>query len=166
MRSPPFVSERHVALPSPHFRGLAESGASFAGPLSPPPDQAQSLTFGPESLSEVRRLVGRAAAEASLDVERMSDLIAAANEVATNSLRYGGGTGSVLVWDDGESVFCEFRDRGRFNVPLADREKPLGTRAASGLWFANQVCDLVQIRSYPTGTVVRLVVRRRRRNAA
>ena len=28
-----------------------------------------------------------------------------------------------------------------------------------GLWLANQVCDLVQVRSFPTGTVVRLHLR-------
>ena len=38
-----------------------------------------------------------------------------------------------------------------------------GNRGASsergrGLWIANQVCDLVQIRTYPTGSVVRLFV--------
>ena len=165
-RSHPYVSERHVQLPSPNYRGLAESGASFSGPLRPAPDKALSLTFGPGGLAEVRRLVSREAAHAALDVERLSDLVAAANEVATNSLRHGGGAGSVLVWTDADSVFCEVRDRGRFSGPLADRERPAGMQGPRGLWFANQVCDLVQIRSYPTGTVVRLVMRRRRRHAA
>jgi hypothetical protein len=44
-----------------------------------------------------------------------------------------------------------------FDKPLADRERPLPDLSAPrGLWLANQLCDLVQIRSLPEGTVVRL----------
>jgi hypothetical protein len=54
-------------------------------------------------------------------------------------------------------MVCEIRDKGRFDRPLADRERPSRDIAAPrGLWLANQLCDLVQIRSVPEGTVVRL----------
>jgi len=53
-----------------------------------------------------------------------------------------------------------------FDVPLADpegsvagRERPHeGQVGGWGLWLANQLCDLVQVRSFPDGTVVRLHV--------
>jgi hypothetical protein len=58
-------------------------------------------------------------------------------------------------------MVCEIRDKGRFHKPLVDRERPLRSIAAPrGLWLANQLCDLVQIRSLPEGTVVRLHKRR------
>ena len=45
-------------------------------------------------------------------------------------------------------MICELRDRGRIEDPLAGRRAPgseqLGGR---GLWIANAVCDLVQIRA-------------------
>jgi len=34
---------------------------------------------------------------------------------------------------------------------------PLSTEGGRGLWLANQLCDLVQIRSAASGTAVRLV---------
>lgn len=159
-RSHAFVIERHVALPSPHYRGPAASGAAFDGPLSAPPESATAAAFDASSLGEVRGLVAAVGAAGGMDVERLADLVAAANEVATNSVRHGGGSGTVIAWQDSESVLCEVRDRGRFDQPLADRRKPLSSREPSGLWLANRLCDLVQIRSYPTGTVVRLVMRR------
>jgi hypothetical protein len=35
-----------------------------------------------------------------------------------------------------------------------------GVGGSAGLWLANQLCDLVQIRSFAAGTVVRLHMRR------
>ena len=44
--------------------------------------------------------------------------------------------------------------------PLAGRLRPLNpARGGNGLWLANQLCDLVQVRSSEAGTVVRLLVR-------
>jgi anti-sigma regulatory factor (Ser/Thr protein kinase) len=41
--------------------------------------------------------------------------------------------------------------------PLAGREEPRGEQhSGRGLWIANQLCDLVQVRSYATRSVVRL----------
>jgi anti-sigma regulatory factor (Ser/Thr protein kinase) len=163
-RSHPYVIERHVELPSPQYRGVSESGSAFIdGPLSAPPDSAATLAFDAFGLGEVRRLVADVAHEAGQDAAATMDLVAAANEVATNSVRHGGGSGTVVAWQDRGSVVCEVRDRGRYTAPLADRERPRGTGGPSGLWLANQLCDLVQIRRYATGTVVRLVVRRSRR---
>jgi anti-sigma regulatory factor (Ser/Thr protein kinase) len=79
------------------------------------------------------------------------------NEIASNSLLHGGGRGVLRVWRQGRRVVCEIRDRGRLDDPLADRDLPSPeSTVGRGLWIANQLCDLVQIRSFPTGTVVRL----------
>ena len=59
------------------------------------------------------------------------------------------------------AVVCEISDRGRVADPLADRRLPLADGARGrGFWIANNVCDLVQVRSGDDGTVVRLHVRR------
>jgi hypothetical protein len=64
------------------------------------------------------------------------------------------------VWHDGHAVICEVSDNGRISHPLAGRELPaddsLGGR---GLWMANQLCDLVQIRTFADRSVVRLHMR-------
>ena len=41
---------------------------------------------------------------------------------------------------------------GRILDPLIGRGKPPADRVGFGLWLANQLCDLVQIRSFPTGS--------------
>jgi anti-sigma regulatory factor (Ser/Thr protein kinase) len=55
---------------------------------------------------------------------------------------------------------CEIRDDGRIGDPLIDRRRPhADQRGGRGLWIANQLCDLVQLRSLPTGGVARLHMR-------
>ena len=50
-------------------------------------------------------------------------------------------------------------DDGVIADPLVGRQTPSPERAGGrGLWLANQLCDLVQIRSGASGTVVRLHV--------
>jgi hypothetical protein len=52
---------------------------------------------------------------------------------------------------------CGIRDRGRIDESLAGRERPTAERhSRRGLWIANQLCDLVQLRTFPAGTAVRL----------
>jgi hypothetical protein len=42
-------------------------------------------------------------------------------------------------------------------APMAGRERPAVDRdGGRGLWMANQLCDLVQLRTFATGAVVRL----------
>jgi anti-sigma regulatory factor (Ser/Thr protein kinase) len=72
-------------------------------------------------------------------------------------VRHGGGEGTLSLWREGDSLVCEVRDRGRIEDPLAGRvEPPTGVVGGRGLWMANQLCELVQIRSFPDGGAVRV----------
>jgi two-component sensor histidine kinase len=85
--------------------------------------------------------------------------VLAANEIGSNSLMYGGGDASVRMWRSG-TVVCEVSDKGVMRDPLVGRSRPgLDEHDTRGMWIVNQVCDLVQIRSSPDGTVVRLHMR-------
>jgi anti-sigma regulatory factor (Ser/Thr protein kinase) len=160
--SHPVVLEGGAAAPSPSFRGSASALAAFETPLPPPPSTAHALSFGPESLGEVRAFVAAAAERAQLDEAGLRNLVLAAHEVAANSLRHGGGLGVLRVWSDGAALVAEIRDRGRIRDPLAGRHAPVPDQLGGwGLWIANQACDLVQLRHEPDGSVVRLTVRRR-----
>lgn len=142
---------------------LAPSGAFltgddvFAGELDPPPPLFERFAFAADGLSGIRSLVGEHAKASGLAPGRIADLVLAVNEIATNSVRHGGGSGVLRLWrEDGELV-CEVRDRGRFGQPLAGRERPAAEQLGGrGLWIANQLCDLVQIRSGEDGSAVRL----------
>ena len=158
-RSHAYVSERHVGLPSPHYRGQDGSAAMPDVPLRPPPDGAVAMAFAEADLGRVRGMAARFASDAGLDATGTGNLVSAVNEIATNSVRHGGGSGTFLIWREDGGVVCEVRDRGRITDPLVDRERRGGTSGPRGLWLANQLCDLVQIRTYPTGSVVRLIVK-------
>ncbi len=132
---------------SPLFR-TKDALSPFDAPLAPPPATARILGFEAQGLGEVRRLVEECGGGA--------DLVLAINELAANSIRHGGGRGVLRVWRDNGSLICEIKDRGRLADPLAGRRAPAREALdGRGLWIANQVCDLVQVRSGSQGTTVR-----------
>jgi anti-sigma regulatory factor (Ser/Thr protein kinase) len=129
----------------------------LTSPLVDAPADAACLTFERGPLRDVRALVARCAEDAGLAPERIADFVLAANEVATNSIVHGGGFGAVRVWHDDAALVCEVADAGHIEDPLAGRRRPSGeTIGGRGLWIANRLCDLVQLRSSPSGTIVRL----------
>jgi anti-sigma regulatory factor (Ser/Thr protein kinase) len=156
-------SHPHVAAdegegPSRHFRGL---DVELDGPLPRPPARARTLAFDAASLREVREVVARCAAHAGLSDERRDDAVVAVHEAVTNSVRHGGGMGVLRLWSDDDGLLADVRDRGHIRDPLVGRHGPHAAQLGGwGLWIANQVCDLVQIRTRPSGTVVRLLLRR------
>lgn len=88
---------------------------------------------------------------------RTEDLVLATNEIATNSLRHGGGKGALRMWTSAQAVISEIRDGGRIDDPLVGRVKPRASDGSGfGIWLANALCDLVQVRSSTAGSVVRL----------
>ncbi len=88
-----------------------------------------------------------------------ADDFALAVHAAADSLRRTGRRGpqTGLVWRVGGAVVCELNGEGTIEDPLAGREwPPSDEHHGRGLWPANQLCNLVQLRALPTGTVVRL----------
>jgi anti-sigma regulatory factor (Ser/Thr protein kinase) len=129
----------------------------FAGALPPAPRGVRVFAFDARGLHEVRSWVGHAARRAGLAMDRAADLVAAASELAANSVAHGGGAGLLRTWPQGNGLVVEVEDAGRLTEPLAGRLRPTRTQEGGrGLWIANQLCDLVQIRSGAGGTVVRL----------
>ncbi|MCA1824963.1 MAG: sensor histidine kinase [Frankia sp.] len=156
-RSHPYVAHGELRRESDRYRGLDASAAPFDVPLPAPPPAHTDQPFGAGDLSDLRPLTLAHALHHGLDDVRAHDLVVAVNEVATNSLRYGGGSGVLRTWASAEAVVCEVADAGRLTAPLADRTLPDENRnGGRGLWLANQLCDLVQIRTFDNGTVVRL----------
>jgi anti-sigma regulatory factor (Ser/Thr protein kinase) len=133
----------------------------LASPLPQPPDMATVFSFDRERLGELRSVVAGESARGGLTPHRVDDLVVAVNEVATNSVVHGGGDGIASLWRDADSVVCEIRDAGVVTDPLADRTLPSDDPSdARGLWTANRLCDLVQLRSSrENGTEVRLHMR-------
>lgn len=132
-------------------------GDPFAGELDDPAGKPAELHFTIEELGQVRRFVAAGARQGGLGLARTEDLVLATNELATNSLQHGGGNGVVRVWRENDALLCDVRDGGRIDQPLVGRVRPRPDQASGrGVWLANQLCDLVQIRSGASGSVVRL----------
>jgi len=164
-RNHPFVAHHGTTHASPEYQGLERIDAPFRAPLAPPPFDHLAMPFETFGAGAVRKSVADYCATRLPD-DRVDDLVLAANELATNSLRHGGGTGVLRLWSTGAAVVCEIEDRGAIADPLAGRRQPRGDQEGGrGLWLANQVCDLVQIRVLPTGGVVRLHVDARGRGS-
>ena len=161
LRSHPGIVQQGAVRPSDAFAGLDEIEAPFDDPLPAPAAGAEMLSFTAETLPEARRLLYRRASDAGLSAARVSDLVVAGNEITTNSVRHGGGAGVLRVWQDDETLFCEVSDGGRIDEPLVGRRRPGPIRPTGrGLWIANQLCDLVQVRCFADDTTVRLHVGR------
>lgn len=169
---PGVIEEAHRSHRRVHGNGGSAAGAGAFDPtsavvfgrewpLSPVPASAATMSFGDgdgatNDISAVRAFVADRVVSL-VDAHRLFELTLAASELAANSVRHGGGAGAIAVWHDAERVCCEVRDAGSITDPLAGRLAPATDRSGGrGLWMANQLCDLVQIRSGPYGTVVRL----------
>ena len=160
-RTHPAVVEDGVARESALFDGLGAVAAPFSDPLPDPPANAAEHEVHVDALFAVRVFVRAQAVWAGLGANRTRDLLVAINEVATNTVRHGGGRGRLLVWQEPGALVCEIRDEGRIADPLAGRRRPRqGQVGGYGLWLANQLCDLVQVRAYANGGAVRLRMRR------
>ncbi len=125
--------------------------------LPPPSRRPAELAFTRQDLALVRTFVSDRARSAGFDPDRLSDVVLAVNELATNSMRHGGGHGVLRTWEEDGTVLFEVRDGGRIDDPLAGRERPSdAVGGGRGLWLVNHLCDLVQVRSSQAGNVVRL----------
>lgn len=129
----------------------------YSGKLPRHPPDAETLPYNRARLAAVRKRVKEAAEQTGIGPRRAADLVAAASELAANSVAHGGGTGTMSIWREGKHLLIDFEDQGTIEEPLAGRLHPAVDQSGGrGLWLANQLCDLVQIRSGALGTTVRV----------
>ncbi len=167
-RSHPYVMRDGSSEVSTAWPGLDAMASPFGGPLDPPPADVEVVPFvSVDQLASIRRLLRQLGASALFEVEQVFDFTLAVDEAVVNSLRHGGGSGTLIAWVEDDGLVCDIRDGGQdgrapIDEPLVGRVLPsthqIGGR---GLWLANQVCSLVQIRSTDEGTVVRVRLNRR-----
>jgi anti-sigma regulatory factor (Ser/Thr protein kinase) len=146
--------------PSPAFAGAGEVPPDCDQPLSPVPSGAQVASYR-EDLRAIRQLVAEQARQAALPSTSAVDFVLAVSEVAANTLRHTNSGGTVSLWQNDGELLCQLTDSGYIEDPLAGRLAPDRNRPGGhGLWLVHQVCDLVELRTSPLGTTVRLHMRR------
>jgi anti-sigma regulatory factor (Ser/Thr protein kinase) len=157
--SHPIIAQEGARRPSDSFAAARQPSDPFAGVLPAPAGEPQEMAFTRGQLGGLRRFASGIAAEA-LEGTRVQDLVLAVNELATNSIRHGGGRGTLRIWREGTTLLCEVCDDGRISEPLVGRMQPgARQRTGRGLWLVHHLCDLVQIRSSCAGSVVRVHMR-------
>jgi anti-sigma regulatory factor (Ser/Thr protein kinase) len=160
LRTHPVRSTSDFRRPS---LGYAPGGHrdGFAERLPAPGDAVLRGSFGPADVPATRRTVAHWARSCGLPEDQVEVLELAASELATNSIRHGGGSGTVAMWLDGSAAVVEFSDAGVLTDPMSGRRTPTleqegGHNREIGLYLVNQLCDLVQLRSSDRGTTVRI----------
>jgi anti-sigma regulatory factor (Ser/Thr protein kinase) len=164
----PFVAEDDGVGGATAVPRTPRAARPFDGTLTPPASSdVHELAFTAEKLGALRHFLSDWSKQQLLPPASTEELVLAVNELATNSIRYGGGSGRLLVWREQEVLHCEIRDAGHIQDPLIGRSRPAPEQhTGRGLWLVHQLCDLVQIRSSPEGTVIRLQKSRGEANEA
>jgi anti-sigma regulatory factor (Ser/Thr protein kinase) len=155
-RSHPVVVEVEAHHGSTAYSGAHHVGAMFEADLPLVDVVVSARVFGDGDYAAVRADVCAHATSAGLSQARTEDLVLAAHEVAVNAVEHGGDS-ELRIWEQDEALVCEVRGTGRIKDPMVGRRlPPWDAVRGRGLWLANQLCDLVQIRSGAAGTTVRL----------
>jgi anti-sigma regulatory factor (Ser/Thr protein kinase) len=143
-----------------HDRPAAAAGGPVwlpSPPATPPLDQL----FDEDGLYALRAAVAAHAAHLGASELVVDDLVVIANELASNAIRHGGGTGRLRLWRTGRSISCEVTDTGDglADPDTAGHERPqVAAYGGRGLWVVRQMTDRIDIRTGPDGTAVTAVV--------
>jgi serine/threonine-protein kinase RsbW len=132
----------------------------IGGETGPQQDDAVPLmasTFDRSSLGELRGALSVCGAANGLTDIQLSNFVLAVNEIATNAVRHGGGSGRVDLCRRGDELWCEVIDRGR-GIPDGrlngyHRPEP-GHIGGWGLWLARHICVGIDIETGSDGTRV------------
>jgi anti-sigma regulatory factor (Ser/Thr protein kinase) len=133
----------------------AELATVCAAPLAAPTGPVLRGRFGADDVPAVRHTVATWARSCRLPTDQVELLELAASELAANAVQHGGGTGTVALWEDPGAAVLEVRDAGPGTDPIAGRRPP-DPDGGAGLYLLHQLCDLLQLRTGPTGTTVRV----------
>jgi anti-sigma regulatory factor (Ser/Thr protein kinase) len=111
-----------------------------------------------DQLAILRTFVTSHATQAGAAAQSVGQFVQAVDEVATNAVEHGGGSGVLQIWTSPHAIVCEVSDTGAgLRDPLAGQLPPDRVTAhGHGLWLARQFSDLLELHSDSAGTTVRL----------
>jgi len=157
LRSHPFVVESEMDIGNNrHYGGAAHARSLFTADLREPDALTTAVPFDDDRHDEAATRIQRFATAAGIPAQRSAKLASAIDELATAGLRDTGGV-QIRLWRDERSIVCEVGDRGLVDDPLIGRASTLRPQSRErGIRLANELCDLVQVRSNAFGTTVRV----------
>jgi hypothetical protein len=154
-RSHPVVIEADAYRGSTSYAGRAHLEAMLGQDLPTLVGEPTTIPFSRRNLGRLRAFLKLEGHVAGLGLRQATDLATVTSGLAADSLERGATSGTIRVWRQPRSVVCEVVDDTHLDDPLAGRRAPL-VDGADALWAANQLCDLVQLRTTPKGTTIRV----------
>ncbi len=156
LRSHPFVVESETDAGNRHYGGAAHARSLFAAALPQPAAPTTAVPFDDDRHGEAVTRIQRFATGCGIPAHRSAKLVSAIDELATAGLRDTGAV-QIRLWRDEDAMVCEVDDRGLVDDPLIGRASSLRPQSRErGIRLANELCDLVQVRSNASGTTVRV----------
>jgi anti-sigma regulatory factor (Ser/Thr protein kinase) len=132
--------------------GLDQGGRT----LGSPPDDAQVLRYRTD-LGGVRAFTAAAARQAGLLPRRATDFVLAVSELAANTFAHTKGPGTLILWITEHELIGQILDTGHITRPDPGQARPDGGGSGGyGLWLVRQLCDRMQIRTGPGGTLIEI----------
>ncbi|ANZ39047.1 hypothetical protein BBK82_26215 [Lentzea guizhouensis] len=152
----PVVIDAGGHRPSDHFHPARVVVAAHTMPLLIP-EGAASTSVGAGAMAAVRAFAREQATKLGLAPDRVDDFALVVTELATNSVRHGGGESTVRVWTESESIVCQVNDNGHITDVLAGRT-PVHANdpGGRGLLLVNRLADLVRTQTTSSGTAIQV----------
>jgi hypothetical protein len=156
-RSHPAIVEGEHYRGSTTYGGAYHVGAMFGRELPPPAGPVRNMVVTGNDGHQVADWVRRWAEASGLSPQRSGRLAAAMRAITQANVNRPGRSEVLQIWQDGAALVCQIHDAGHVQDPLIGR-RPDGQDNPRGraLRFANELCDLVQVRSGAAGTTVRV----------
>ncbi len=141
---------------SENYTGGEAAADSFNLPLPPSPEHADDMAISGGTVDETRRFTASHALAAGLVLHRVADAVLAIDELVSNTVTHGGGSGRLSAWTDDNRLVYQVSDRGHITDRLAGR-RPSGPEQAGvrGLAIVNRLSDLARMHTTPDGTTIR-----------
>ncbi|MET1007244.1 MAG: sensor histidine kinase, partial [Propionibacteriaceae bacterium] len=137
------------------YGGRAHVDLVFSSELPELDGRLDEVTFSMTDVHQLAPFVTRIATLAGAKPDKSADLALAVQELAASSLQRGARAGQVRILTRNDALICEVKDEVVVHDPMTGRKATPKTQR-TGLWIANQLCDLVQLRSTANGTTVRV----------
>jgi hypothetical protein len=156
-RSHPAIVEGDRYRGSVTYGGAYHVGAMFGRELPPPAGPVRNMVVTGNDGHQVADWVRRWAEASGLSSRRSGRLAAAMRAITQANVNRPGRSEVLQIWQDGPALICQIHDAGHVQDPLIGR-RPDGQDNPRGraLRLANDLCDLVQVRSGAAGTTVRV----------
>jgi hypothetical protein len=156
-RSHPAIIEPGSYRGSTTYGGAYHVGSLFGLELPPPTGPVRNLVVNGDDGHQVADWVRRWAEASGLSGQRSGRLATAMRTITQVSVSRPGQSEVLRLWQECSALICQIHDPGHVQDPMIGRH-PDGQDTPRGraLQIANELCDLVQVRSGPAGTTIRV----------